>query len=172
MSTYTLQYDKDVFTELQKQIAAAPTTMNIYATTVIRKEVEAFVVRELVNARIPPPTYPLRWKSPKQRRYVMAKLRKEGNLPYRRSGAFQRGWKTTASRARDSSILAVSNDSEITEFLAGSSSDRQPMFPHWYHYEEALLKAEALGTNLAINAWFSILEYGSVQAGPLRFQGR
>lgn len=38
------------------------------------------------------PKYPLRWKSARQRRYVMAKLRREGNLPYQRTGQFQDAW--------------------------------------------------------------------------------
>jgi hypothetical protein len=38
------------------------------------------------------PRYPIRWTSEKQRRYVMAKLRREGNLPYQRTHALVRGW--------------------------------------------------------------------------------
>ncbi len=168
MVSYTLTYDKNVFAELTKAIADAPTTMNIYATTIIRKEVENYVVRNLVNVPIAKPTYPLVWKSAKQRRYVMAKLRREGNLPYRRTGAFQKAWKTQAVKDGSGSLLSVSNDSGITEYVAGSSSDRQPMFPQWYHYETVLLKAEDLATDLATNAWYDILSFGGVQAGSTR----
>jgi hypothetical protein len=168
MVSFTLEYDKKVFEELVAQVSAAPTTMNIYTTTVIRKEVDAFVIRKLVTANVPKPSYPLVWKSQKQRRFVMAKLRKEGNLPYRRTRKFQEGWKTNAIRDRSASILTVSNDSNITEFVAGSSADRQPMFPHWYHYEDVMLEAEELATDMAINAWFDIGEFGEVQPGSLR----
>jgi hypothetical protein len=34
----------------------------------------------------------MHWKSERQRRYVMMKLRKENNLPYKRTGALARGW--------------------------------------------------------------------------------
>lgn len=172
MVSFTLQFDRKVFDEFSKQIAAAPTTMNIYAATTIRKEVENYVVRNLVNVVIPKPSYPLTWRSPKQRRYVMAKLRKEGNLPYRRKGDFQKRWKVTAIRDRSGSLVSVSNDSDITEFIAGSSADRQPMFPHWYHYEDILLKAEDLATDMAINGWFDIVEFGEVQPGSLRIRQR
>jgi hypothetical protein len=172
MVNFIVSYDKKVFEELTKQVANAPTTMNIYTTTVIRKEVENFVVRKLVTVNIPKPTYPLVWRSPKQRRRVMAKLRKEGNLPFRRKGDLQKRWKVTAVRDRSASLIAVSNDSEILEYVAGSSSDRQPMFPQWYHYEDVLLEAENLATDLAINAWFDIVEYGSVQASSLRSRSR
>lgn len=168
MVNYTVKYDPKVFNDFAKQVAAAPTTLNIYATTQIRKTVEAYVVRELVNVQIPKPTYPLKWKSEKQRRYVMAKLRKEGNLPYNRTGDFQKRWKVTAVRDKSGSLIAVDNDSGITEYVAGSSALRQPMFPQWYHYEDVLLKAEDMATDLAINAWFDIVEYGEVQSGSLR----
>lgn len=168
MVNFVVSFDKKVLEELSQQIAEAPNTMNIYTTTAIRKEVENYVVRNLVNVSIPKPTYPLTWKSPKQRRYVMAKLRKEGNLPYRRTGAFQRGWITKAVKGQGESLISVSNGSDITEFVSGSSSDRQPMFPQWYHYEDVLLKAEELASDLAVNAWFDIVEFGSVQSGSLR----
>ena len=38
------------------------------------------------------PTYPLTWDSEKQRKFVMAKLRRENNLPYQRTGAHVNGW--------------------------------------------------------------------------------
>lgn len=40
-----------------------------------------------------PVTYPIDWDSPKQRRFVMAKLRRENNLPYRRTGRYEASWK-------------------------------------------------------------------------------
>ncbi len=158
MVNFAVSYDKDVFTELQKEIAAAPTTMNIYITRTINKTIDAYIVRNLVNVTIPKPTYPLTWRSPKQRRYVMWKLRKEGNIPFKRTGAFQQAWKTKTVSDKSEAILTVSNDSGITEYVAGSSADRQPMFPQWYHYEDILLKAEVMATDMAINAWFGILE--------------
>ena len=40
-----------------------------------------------------PIVYPVQWDSEKQRRYVIAKLREEGNLPYTRTDAYRNGWK-------------------------------------------------------------------------------
>ena len=42
-----------------------------------------------------PVTYPIQWDSERQRRYVISKLRAEGNLPYKRTGKYQRGWRIT-----------------------------------------------------------------------------
>jgi len=171
MVNFVVKYDPKVFNDFAKQVAAAPTTMNIYAATATRKQVEDYVVRELVNRPISKPTYPLKWKSEKQRKYVMAKLRKAGNLPYNRTGELQKGWKVTAVRDKSSSLIAVNHDSNIIEYVAGSSKDRQPMFPQWYHYEDTLLKAGDIASDLAVNAWFDIVEYGQVQSGSLRIKG-
>lgn len=38
--------------------------------------------------------YPINWDSQKQKRYVMAKLRREGNLPYQRTGEHASGWES------------------------------------------------------------------------------
>lgn len=39
-----------------------------------------------------PPTYPIHLDSDRQQRFVMAKLRRENNLPYRRTDAYIHGW--------------------------------------------------------------------------------
>lgn len=39
-----------------------------------------------------PISYPVRWASEKQRRYVIALLRSKGNLPYRRTGKHPSSW--------------------------------------------------------------------------------
>jgi hypothetical protein len=36
--------------------------------------------------------YPIKWDSDKQRRFVMAKLREEDNLPYKRTQDYVNGW--------------------------------------------------------------------------------
>lgn len=42
-----------------------------------------------------PVTYPIEWDSEKQRRFVMAKLKRENNLPYKRTNAYVNGWALT-----------------------------------------------------------------------------
>lgn len=51
--------------------------------------------RMIAPFRVQPgsPKYPLRWTSARQRAYVMAKLRRENNLPYKRTGALAAAWR-------------------------------------------------------------------------------
>lgn len=50
-------------------------------------------VRTRMSAEGSPVRYPINWDSPKQKRFVLWKLSKEGNLPYRRSSKYRLGWK-------------------------------------------------------------------------------
>ena len=43
------------------------------------------------------PSYPINWDSDRQRRYVLAMLRAQDNLPYRRTDALPRGWEIVST---------------------------------------------------------------------------
>lgn len=81
------------------------------------------------------PGYPLTWRSPKQRRFVMAKLRREGNLPYQRTHGLARGWKVNVIYAPRGNVeitdITITNDVPHAGFVVGPPGIKQPMFPHW-----------------------------------------
>ncbi len=49
-------------------------------------------VRTRMSENAPKPSYPIEWDSPKQKKKVLAMLRAEGNLPYKRRDKIRRGW--------------------------------------------------------------------------------
>lgn len=53
-------------------------------------------IRKTMRTPGRPPTYPIRWDSDKQRRFVLAMLRAKGNLPYHRTNALPSGWQIEA----------------------------------------------------------------------------
>lgn len=63
----------------------------------------------------------IRWKSERQRRYVLMMLRATNNLPYKRTGALGRGWKGDVKVDRRSGGLRVRiwNDAEQAEWRTG-----------------------------------------------------
>lgn len=77
--------------------------------------VKAVTAPALRTLQTPPgaPRYPLRWRSARQRRYVMAKLRREGNLPYRRTGRLARSWQIVF-RSRQ---VVLRNDTPYAMFV-------------------------------------------------------
>ncbi len=76
---------KDLLDDLQALAQKAPELL-IPATAQVAQYVQQQIISDL-RAEPGPPRYPIRWKSERQRRYVMAKLRRENNLPYRRTHA-------------------------------------------------------------------------------------
>lgn len=81
------------------------------------------------------PGYPLTWRSPKQRRFVMAKLRREGNLPYQRTHGLARGWRVNVIYAPSNNVeitdITITNSAPYADFVVGPPGIKQPMFPHW-----------------------------------------
>lgn len=82
-------------------------------------EIEPVMFTELEDEP-PKPTYPLRWASDKQRKFVMAKLRRENNLPYRRTGRIRQAWMGKITRDGNSFGYTVSNSAPASVFVYGS----------------------------------------------------
>ncbi len=157
------EFDTDIVDAVQDAIKAAPKTMQ----TFIQKSLPHGAVAEL-QREPSKPSYPLKWRSEKQRRFVMAKLRKANNLPYRRTGKLRGGWKLVTVISRDSITVALGNDVPYAGFVTGGIVSagvnatlftvRQPMFPHWPDAREVWARHTATFEDQLIQAWFDILE--------------
>jgi hypothetical protein len=104
----------------------------------------------------PKPTYPLRWKSDKQRRYVMAKLRAENNLPYQRTGALIKAWKVVLTPDADGSIMTVSNNAPAARYVVGD--DQQPFHidTGWPSAARVIADYRVEAENVLIDTWFTV----------------
>jgi len=112
-------------------------------------------LRELRRAPRPNNTsdYPLVWRSERQRHYVMAKLRREDNLPYQRTGRLTRSWMVIAKREPRASVLEVKHPGRVVDFVMGRAPYRQPMFPRWQTYQD-ILEREAVRVERDVRAWW------------------
>ena len=119
MFSATVVSDNDEWLrDLQQVHAVAGERIETYA----RREVRPFVsqqvdktLRQEPRVRQYPNDYPLEWASEKQRKYVMAKLRRENNLPYRRTHDFVHAWHVTADYTRGLSSIVIYNDAETDD---------------------------------------------------------
>jgi hypothetical protein len=105
------------------------------------------------------PNYPLRWKSPKQRRAVMAKLRREGNLPHRRTGRSARAWTIYLTNPNEGAAeLIVENRTPHIRFLEGD--DQQPFHidTGWLYAPTVIRDIQDEANDAAINLWGRILD--------------
>jgi len=74
-----------------RQIKAVP--VRLTKATFIELEAAADrVKRAMSNAPGRKVQYPIKWDSDKQRKFVMAKLRRDDNLPYKRTKKYLNGW--------------------------------------------------------------------------------
>jgi hypothetical protein len=73
---------------------------------------------------IPPrPDYPIRWTSERQRRFVLAKLRRENNLPYKRRG-IQRLWVITITERDGIYTVSARNPANSAIYVYGHRQQR------------------------------------------------
>jgi hypothetical protein len=60
------------------------------------------------------PRYPIRWTSERQRKFVMAKLRRMGQVPYQRTGAYAAAWQWQAQTTQDGGLFTIFNDAKTS----------------------------------------------------------
>ncbi len=78
--------------QVVKHLHHFPTMLRIAANRTLSNTVIE-ILRIMRRAGLPI-RYPVQWDSEKQRIYVIAKLSREGNLPYARTQQTQNGWKS------------------------------------------------------------------------------
>ncbi len=137
MIAYTLDSDNEL-ADLLKELKAFDKTV----FRRIAREVIPVFERDLdriFSYEPPRPDYPIRWKSEKQRRFVMAKLRREGNLPYRRTHELVRSWTLDTKLSEGVLTLEVGNTAPHAEFVYGPY--QQPFLNKWPNAQDTILDA-------------------------------
>lgn len=99
------------------------------------------------------PKYPLRWKSEKQRRYVMAKLRRENNLPYKRTGQLAASWLVWTTSDRNSGVVGIENAASAARWVY--TDDQQPFHQDtgWPRMEPVVDEYSGRAALLLLDGW-------------------
>ena len=159
--TFDFKFDDIVLDALSDALDRAPETMRQVVEGPIRQRIEGTLLVRLKTAP-GPPKYPLKWRSDKQRRFVMAKLRRAGNLPYRRTGLLTNSWAVALAFDGHEGSIAVTNAAPYARFVVGGpitgDSVRQPMFPHFYDARALIAEAAGAAEDDLTDAWFAILD--------------
>jgi hypothetical protein len=112
-----VKVDIKTWKQFQQAIASAP-SLTATGTNLVTRRLATEILREL-RAAPARPRYPIQWTSEKQRRYVMAMLRRTNNLPYRRTGKLVRGWKSNKKIDVRGGIFAVENKVKYAGYVQG-----------------------------------------------------
>lgn len=145
----------DVLDELNERAKSAPSRVSrAFAFELRRLEPELLAK---VSTEPPPASnfYPLRWKSEKQRRFVMAKLRREGNLPYQRTHRLIKSWRVVFKPNTGDVVgeITLENIDPKARWVVGD--DAQPMFLKigWIQGADAVSKVRPVVEDRLIDLW-------------------
>lgn len=116
----------------------APEVTNRLVTDVANKERDRLLTQ--FRKEPGPAAKPFTWKSGKQQRYVMMKLRKEGNLPYRRKHTLVNAWRLLVvyQPGKITSIMLENND-PARRWVVGKDQAPGHEITGWYQ-EEPLIE--------------------------------
>lgn len=113
-----LTVDSGIIQGVRRTIQAAPTKMR-RAFKAVSKEVQEGAISELKALEPGPAKHPIRWTSEKQRRYVMRKLRKRGQIPYVRTGGLVNAWRARQYTTESGGFITITNDASIYPYVMG-----------------------------------------------------
>lgn len=120
--TQTYQFDSQVLIDANKHVVNSP---KLLQTALKRRELRLRQLTLKIVAVSPGAVhYPIRWKSDRQRRKVMAMLSEQGNLPYQRTGSLLEGYNAKFEFTDEGGAFVVENTSPVAQYIIGD--DQQP----------------------------------------------
>lgn len=146
--------DLDVLEAIALAAQTAPRRMNKEFKRVTKRTRQQLLLA--LREQPGKPHYPLRWKSAKQRRYVMAKLRREHNLPYQRTGALSAGWTTRILDKTDGAVFEVVNNVGYARYVQGDDTQPYHLDTGWPQAAPLVTKYRDILIDQLIDAWGAV----------------
>lgn len=123
MITVNVGVDTDAIERLRRAAKQAPSRMRRVVASVVREN-KSQIIADLRGREPGPPSYPIRWKSERQRRAFFATNGFGGGIPYRRTGTLSNGWFVDVTTDNRGGSIAIGNDVPYARFVVGA--DQQP----------------------------------------------
>lgn len=155
MIRVNVQIDADVLDAIADAALRSPKLMQVAfnrQTTRLRRR-----ILDELTTEPPKPTYPLRWRSERQRRFVMAKLREEGNLPYQRTGALLDGYAVRFVAEGNGGALQITNDTPYAEYVVGDSAQPFHLDNGWVQVADVVAQYEPIVEEALIQTWWTVV---------------
>ncbi len=148
--------DFDVLDAVRETAKQAPARMRRKLDAIARgPRAQRLIIR--LSSEPGRPRYPLRWKSAKQRRYVMAKLREAGNLPYERSHAISRGWVFLLDSIQEGQgSFIAQNPARGVEYVQGDYAQMMHIDTGWPQAAPIIQEFAAGFESDVIDAWYEV----------------
>lgn len=159
MYSQQVDVDTDILDALNLAARQSPRAVN----TLVQRSIQPMIERRIYTriTFIPGrPKYPLRWASARQRRFVMAKLQREDNLPYQRTGRTAAAWEITAVFGDGSGTIQAENPLSHARYVYGPPQQPYHEDTGWPNADVELLKISEEAADMLIDGWFSIIDVG------------
>lgn len=102
------------------------------------------------------PDHPIHWTSDRQRKAVMAKLRRAKLLLYPRSHRLSQGWRVVLNSLSDSDgLIGLENDAPETDYVQGENQQRY--LSKWPLARQVFRDHEDAFQEAIIDAWYKVV---------------
>lgn len=169
MIRVTVSVDADVLEELQRTVRrSGALAKRAFKRQVTRERTQ--LLREL-RYTPPPPTYPLRWQSEKQRRAFFATNGFGKGIPYQRTGNLNKSWDLTIVESADEMTIAVENAATSTavtalgvrsvayaRFVIGDDAQRMHLDTGWRQAAPVIANSRERLNDRLIETWFTLTD--------------
>lgn len=160
--------DQDINDLILKHMNKVPGLTRGFVTKLVNARRR--LILERLQTEPGPPQYPIRWKSERQRRYVMWLLRALGNLPYVRTHALSQAWvvRVLFNQKDRGGTVEIANPSDVAQFVYGPHQQPYHIDTGWENYRDvAADEANALEEDLA-SAYITLSDpYAGIRAESL-----
>lgn len=123
--------DQDIVDAVGEALVAAPGI----TTTLIKRRFNRVRSKTLAKLRAEPTLWPpgekRRWKSDRQRIYVIIKLREDGNLPYLRTHNLVNAWEVNLTLGNDGGNITIENNDPAVGFVQGDFTQPMHLDSQW-----------------------------------------
>lgn len=149
------QLDLDVLDATRETALQAPARMRRELGSIARGPIAQQIIAKL-SKEPPPPKRPIDWTSDRQRRFVMAKLRRENNIPYKRTHRQAQGWRVVLEdiQGGDGGVISVENSTPYADFVQGERQQR--FLSQWPLARIVIRDEEDELQDATINAWYRV----------------
>lgn len=158
MYSVQIEIPLDILQAINEQISATPRLMQV-AYDRATQRLRSRLLQEL-QTEPGPVVYAdnghLRWKSEKQRRYVMALLRSTGNLPYQRTHELSKAWHVDPIELDGGGGFSVYNTSSIIQYVEGDSAQPFHLDTGWVQAAEVITRYIDEAEEVLVQTWYTV----------------
>lgn len=109
-----------------------------------------------LQAEPPSPKYPLQWASERQRKFVMAMLRKNNNLPYQRTHELSQAWVIKDLTENGVFSIVIENPAKAAKFVYGSLAKNESAAGR---FQQKMHKATGWQSgSVTANYWMNVMK--------------